>query len=155
MGTSLARHEEPFAVFLPDVRRYLVVEFWSAALALASSLALLSVFQDSSYSWLLTAVAAGLLGVVYHAVFARRARQIAIGDVWIRGPSGTSGPVTIRFDMVDWTHSGLRRGRLPFKSPSGHGISVRAQWFAPEDVQEIKRLVRDRCHTAGCPPGFY
>ncbi len=153
---NLEPNQEPFAVFLPDLRRFLVIELWSVVLTVGTGVMILYSFRGLSYSWLLTAIALGLLGVLYHATFSRRSRRIVIGDTWISGPKHESSEsTTMQFDMVDWARSGFRRGRLRFRSMSGQVINAKTFWYAPEDIEEIKRLVRDRCHAAQLPASFY
>lgn len=148
-------HDQPFVAFVPDLRRFLIAELWAVLVAIAASAIVMYLSRGTDYLPSLIAVASGVLIAIF-TTFARRSRRITIGDTWISGPTHDAfGSAVISFDRVDWARSGFRRGWLRLKSTSGYGISAKTSWYAPEDIAEIKRLVRDRCLTAQLPAEFY
>ena len=153
---DVGQDQQPFVVFTPDLRRFLFAELWSTALVIGASAVLLYALRDLSRTWLLTVGTFGLLVVLYQATLSRRSRRIQIGDTWISGPTNAaSDSTTLQFDTVDWTRSGIERGRLQLRSISGQQIMTKIAWYALEDIEEIKRLLRNRCDSAHLPADFY
>ncbi len=149
-----AYDDQPFLAFVPSFRRIFIAEFMGLAVAVGTFAVIMYFFKGLEYS-LLTTIATGVLGVLWVAL-SRRSRRVTIGDAWISGPTGkSSGSTTVFFDRVDWQRSGFRRGHFLLQTASGAGIAVKTSWYDPEDIAEIKRLVRDRCQTVELPSEFY
>jgi hypothetical protein len=153
---AVGQDSQPFVVFTPDLRRFLFAELWSTAVVIGASAVLVYLLRDLSRTWLLTVSVVSLLAVLYQATFSRRSRRVQIGDTWIRGPTNAaSHSTTLQFGTVDWSRSGIERGRLRLKSISGQQIMTKTAWYALEDIEEIKRLLRNRCDSADLPASFY
>ena len=132
-------------MFTPHLGRFILVELWSEALGIAIATVLLYAFRALSGTWFLAAAAFGLLGVVLGATFKRRSRRIVIGDTWMTGPTpGSTESITIQFGTMDRERSGVTGRRIQIQSISGREITAKTAWYSPMDLEEIKRLIRDR-----------
>jgi hypothetical protein len=141
---------EPYTTFMPKLDRYILFEMWSLLLSITLIAAFLAVLQVLSWETVLPGLVIGFIGAAIGGAFSRRLRRIVIGDTWISGPTGNSSETaTIQFGTVDPEATGVSRGRIHVKSLGGLEIAAKAAWYAPEDVEEIKRLLRDRCTTHG------
>ena len=143
MGHS--RVEGAFTRFTPDPHRFIFAEFWLLLLTLAAVAATGYLTSGEYRTGVLAALIAGLLTIGFQAIYGRRKRRIVIGDDWIEGPARTGGErATIRFDLVDWESSGICRGQMRIRSAGSETVQVRTAWFSPEDLEELKRIIRDR-----------
>jgi hypothetical protein len=137
--------------FTPDFGRFVVAELWSGAIVVVATVVVFYLLRGVTSTWLLAAAGVTVLGVFGQAAVARRNRlQIVIGDDWIGGPGSTS----VRFDMVDWKRSGIDDRRIRIRPERGNGIDTKATWYTPEDIAEMKRLIRDRCAGVDLPASF-
>jgi hypothetical protein len=133
-------------VFVPSFGRYLLTELWSSILTLGVIAAFLYYRGTLEWPWLTTAGIGSLLLLLLGAAFSRQSRRLAIGDTWISGPTGGgSESATITFSTLDLAISGFRKGRLRVQALGGQRITTRMAWYSDETVEEIQRLVRDRC----------
>jgi hypothetical protein len=136
---------DPFAVFAPGLGRFLLVQLWAAIVGLAGTAVAIYFFATSNRSWFWFALAAVLVSVAVCTVFLKRFKSIVIGDTWMTGPTdGSLESTTILFDTLDPAATGIRKGRLTIQSISGREITTKTAWYAPEQLDEIKRLIRDR-----------
>ena len=141
---------EPYATFMPQLGRYVLFEMWSVLLSIALIAAFLALLQVLSWEAVLPGLVIGFVGAVLGGAFSRRLRRIVIGDTWISGPTGNSSETaTIQFGTLDPDTTAVSRGRMHVKSLGGLEIAAKTAWYSPEDVEEIKRLLRDRCVTHG------
>jgi hypothetical protein len=142
-------NDMPLVVFNARTARLIFAELWSAAVAIVVIGAVLGVFRDFSRAWLIGTVVASLIAIILSGTLFKRSLRIIIGDSWIEGPTGQYfGTATIQFDTMDRARSGIKRGRLRIVSISGRGIEAKAAWYAPEDLEELERLLRDRAGNA-------
>jgi len=138
--------DRPTVAFTPRLGRFLLTELWSVALGLGIVVAVVYVFPVPGTEPLAFVAATGIIGVLIRAMFLRRSRRIEIGDTWISGPTrGSSETTLIPFGTIDRARSGMRKGRLRIRSLGGEGISIRTVWYSPADVEDMRRLLRDRC----------
>jgi hypothetical protein len=137
-------HNQPFAVFKVHSGRMMLVELWSAAAGILIVATILAVLQKASFEWLISTVVVTVVAVALIGIFKRRSRRIVIGDSWIEGPAQAGGRATVQFDTMDRDRSGFGGGRLRIMSLGGRGIEARTVWYSREDVEEMKRLLRDR-----------
>jgi hypothetical protein len=141
-------HNQPFVVFKAKSGRMMLVELWSAAAGILVVSTILAVLQKLDLRWLIGTVVVTVVGVALIGIFMRRSSRIVIGDSWIEGPAA-GGRATVQFDTMDRERSGFGGGRLRIMSLSGRGIDARTAWYSSEDIEEIKRLLRDRSGAAG------
>ena len=133
-------------VFVPSFGRYLLIELWSSMLTLGAIAGFLYYRETLESTWLTTAGIGSLLILLLGAAFSRQSRRLAIGDTWISGPSTAgSDSATITFSTLDLANSGFRKGHLRVQAQGGQRITTRMAWYSHETVEEIQRLLRDRC----------
>ncbi len=142
---SHAHVEGAFTRFTPDPHRFIFAEFWLLLLTLVAVTATGYLTGGEYLTAVIMALIAGPLAIGFQAIYGRRKRRIVIGDNWIEGPARTGGKrATVRFDLIDWEASGICRGQMRIRSAGSETVQVRTAWFSPEDLEEIKRMIRDR-----------
>ena len=90
-----------------------------------------------------------VIATLLHAFIFRSLRNIVIGPTWIKGPCvkpiyGT----TVTLGEVDWTRSGVKGRDFWIRPVGDEAIRFKTSWFTDEQVNEIRRLLRDRCPGA-------
>lgn len=144
-----AGNDQPFVVFKARSGRMMLHELWSAVVSILIVITILIVLQQFRWEWLIGVVVMTVIVVAISGTLKRRSRRIVIGDSWVEGPTGGSpGSTTVQFDVMDRERSGFKGGRLRILAISGRGIEATTMWYSPEDIEEIKRLLRDRFEDA-------
>jgi hypothetical protein len=133
-------------VFKTSFLRYVVVEVWGVLLwSIVGALAGYAIGLEYA-PWLALALLAGALGVVLRAAIRGSSRRVVIADDWVTGPTGAGGDeTTIPFDTVDATATEITRRRVRITALGGRSIVLKKAWFAREDIDELARVLRDRC----------
>ena len=132
---------DPFVVFHPSRRKFILVEILSTILSIAVGAAVFY-WITGTMDRVVPVLVGMLIALTIKAVFGLRSRRIVISDRWITGPSGFGSTrldvATVDRDSIDFTGERLRIGSI-----GGNSISAKISWYAREDVEEIQRLIRN------------
>lgn len=145
MITDKANDNEPFVVIRSHSGRLILIEILSAGAGILLVAAVLGALGKLNWEWLTATAVATVIACAIGWILTRRSRRIVIGDTWVEGPlGGASGRTTVKVEVMNKERSGFRNGRLRIMSISGRGIEAKTAWYSPGDIEEIKRLLRDR-----------
>lgn len=137
---------DPFVTFYPSRAKFFLVEVLSMLVSIAVGGAVLYWIRGTMDRTAIPVLVGMTIALAIKAAFGLRSRRIVISDRWITGPSGFGSTrldfATVDRDSIDFTGKRLRVGSI-----GGDSIAAKISWYTREDIEEVQRLIRDRCAT--------